>query len=184
MRPDYWTVYDIAGELLPHPGHLIVTVLLLLAGAMHFLYRTRGSKVRGTGWLLIAGGVAFGAVTCLVPIWDVHVMKQAERKGTAFIVEGPISGHVVRTDTLQGRHPQPLTFEGFTVGDVRFGFYREQDGAGFHNSGAHPIDLSDGRQARVTYLPKHDTASYPNRILRLQLGLPGKGTPREAGASK
>lgn len=172
MPPRFQTVYDIAQELLPHPAYLIGSIMLFLAGLLRLVYQTRRKKARGSGWLLVALAVAFGGVTCLMPMWDVHVLKQAERQGTAFQVEGPITAHVVRKDTVPGPRLRLLTYEEFTVANVRFGFYREKDGAGFHNGGRNPIDLGEGHVVRVLYLPERRTDSpVPSRILRLDVAV-------------
>ncbi len=115
-------------------------------------------------------GVATLAVA--VTVWDHHRLVGKLQAGQARVAEGEVQGyalqHTAAYNTTSKRYDRS-TWESFHVGGVAFVYRRGGGGgAGFHNSGEPPLQISDGLRLRLHYVEDVEGDRSQRRILRLE----------------
>jgi len=85
-------------------------------------------------------------------------------------IEGMVSGYwtkVERTKNASNTY-NSSTWEGFSVNGVAFSYRLGDEQNYFHNSGKRAIEMRDGLQLRIRYLPDGPNM---NRIVRIERGI-------------
>lgn len=167
------TTYDIRTEPFRHPWFFgPIAAAMLLVAVLLFVRAVRQERSRRGAYLVLILTVVFGGVTIGLPFWDRQRLIRHLTDGTARSAEGRVTAHEAREVRVprSGEKSKSTirTWEAFEVGGVRFGFYRQVDQAGFHNSAEQRQELNDGMLVRVRYVEDKPGEAAERRILVIE----------------
>ncbi|WP_128547873.1 hypothetical protein [Larkinella soli] len=166
----YTTVYDISARGYEEWLWAYISAGLALATLIVFLF-FRNWQYR-YGLLTVAGIVIL--ITFVIPFWDYNRLKKMLDSGDCRKAEGPVTRQWEKKwwDRKDGK-TRSFHFEGFTVGNVDFGYYIQGGGsaAGFQNNDSVRVPIKEGMFMRVHYYPEPviTNGTVDNRILKIEV---------------
>jgi hypothetical protein len=162
---EYKLVYDISVNGYKEWFYSAVSGGLVLAGiGILFFFENYLSQFGVPALSLIVF-----ACMVVMPVWDHTRLKQALLSGQCLVAEGKVENYWQKDWYASSGQPGK-SCESFTVQGVTFTYYRTVSAAGFRNQEGKTVQIQNGMQLRVQYLPEkqHDFNYIDNRILKLE----------------
>ncbi len=160
----YQTLFDISTAGYKEWEFAIISAVLVAVNVVVLLFFR---WVRFRTPLHVMSAIVVLVSFCM-PYWDHSRLLRAYRNREYQVVEGRVENYSDR-EWYNRKKKQTYRQEGFTVGGVRFAYYRGAE-AGFTNHQDPRILLRDGMVLRVSYVADPQLGSdYPEyRILKLE----------------